>query len=167
MTVHTPTFEESMDFGMVAALKDAYNAAADSSRIRALVITNPNNPLGQCYPPEVMRECLQFCQAHDLHLISDEVYAISTFKSSSPLPPFVSTLSLLDNPVETDVEGRHFGKGRSDPSRVHVIWSMSKDFGCSGIRMVSKSFHRLGKKPSAETFPSSRAASSPKQTKRC
>ena len=79
---------------------------------------------------------MQFCQAHDLHLISDEVYALSSFKSSSTLPPFVSALSLLDSLPETDIEGRHKHKDGFNPARVHVIWSMSKDFGCSGIRMV-------------------------------
>lgn len=122
---------------MVTALKKAYSTSAEPHRIKALVLTNPHNPFGQCYPPEVLRECLRFCQVHDLHFISDEVYALSTFHSRSVLPPFVSALSLIANDPETDVEERHGRTEMPNPTRVHVVWSMSKDFGCSGIRMVS------------------------------
>ena len=137
--VQTPTFENSLDFGAVDALKGAYATATDPSRIKALVLTNPHNPFGQCYPPEVLRELLRFCETRGLHFVSDEVYALSSFESTSVLPPFCSALSLLRNSPETDVEQRHHGKDIIDPARVHVVWSMSKDFGISGIRMVCPS----------------------------
>ena len=134
--VQTPTFENSLDFGAVDALKDAYTMATEPSRIKALILTNPHNPFGQCYPPEVLRELLRFCETYGLHFVSDEVYALSSFESTSVLPPFCSVLSLVRNFPETDVEQRHHGKDIIDPARVHVVWSMSKDFGSSGIRMV-------------------------------
>ena len=137
VVVNTPTFKDTLGFGMVAALKSAYSTAAHASRIKALVVTNPHNPFGQCYPPEILREFIHFCQTHGLHFISDEVYALSTFKSPTALPPFVSALSLMGNFPETDIEERHPSKCSLDRSRIHVVWSMSKDFGCSGIRMVS------------------------------
>ena len=137
VVVNTPTFKDTLGFGMVAALKSAYSTAADASRIKALVVTNPHNPFGQCYPPEILREFIHFCQTHGLHFISDEVYALSTFKSPTALPPFVSALSLMGNFSETDIEERHPSECSLDHSRIHVVWSMSKDFGCSGIRMVS------------------------------
>ena len=144
--VQTPTFEDSLNFGAVDALKGAYATATDPSRIKALVLTNPHNPFGQCYPPEVLRELLCFCETRGLHFVSDEVYALSSFESTSVLPPFCSALSLVRNLPETDVEQRHHGKDIIDPARVHVVWSMSKDFGSSGIRMVcpSNAFAALG-----------------------
>lgn len=138
IVINTPTFAESLTSAVITALQAAYLTAPDRLRIKALVITNPHNPFAQCYPPEVLRECLRFCHNHGLHLVSDEVYAMSSFDSSPALPPFVSALSLLANFPETDVEERHLGKVVIDPSRVHVIWSMSKDFGCSGLRMVGQ-----------------------------
>ena len=139
IVVQTPTFENSLDFAGVEALKHAYDTATDPTRIKALVLTNPQNPFGQCYPPEVLRELLRFCETRDLHFVSDEVYALSSFESTSVLPPFCSILSLLRDCSETNVGQRDHSKDIIDPARVHVVWSMSKDFGSSGIRMVSPS----------------------------
>ncbi|KAL4981985.1 pyridoxal phosphate-dependent transferase [Aspergillus falconensis] len=121
ITVTPSSPEDAAQMSIVDALQEAYHNDANPDRIRAVVLTNPNNPRGQCYAPDELRECLRFCHAHDLHLISDEVYALSSFESHAGLCPFVSILSLLE--------------GDAMASRVHVIWSMSKDFGCSGIRM--------------------------------
>lgn len=99
-----------------------------SSRpIKALVLTNPQNPFGQCYPKHVIEECILFCNEHDIHFISDEVYAMSSFKNkqSATLVPFTSALS-----IDVKAVG-------GNPARVHVVWSISKDFGSSGFRMVS------------------------------
>lgn len=98
-------------------------------RIRGLVLTNPHNPFGQCYPHDVLEECVQFCQNRDIHFISDEVYALSCFDTDNDEtetrgPQFVSALHL-----DLDRLG-------VDRARVHVVWSTSKDFGSSGFRMV-------------------------------
>ncbi|KAF2122846.1 1-aminocyclopropane-1-carboxylate synthase 7 [Lophiotrema nucula] len=93
--------------------------------VKALMITNPHNPLALCYARSVIEDCLRFCREKNLHFISDEVYALSTFKNPDirdPVP-FSSVLSL-------DLE-----KVGADPSRVHMVWSLSKDFGQSGFRV--------------------------------
>ena len=109
---------------LLPALEMAYNNAA--CKVRALLLTNPHNPLGLRYSRALLEKCLKFCQEHDIHFISDEVYAMTSFETTDlPNPePFVSALSL-------DVEGLG-----CDLSRVHTIWSPSKDFGQSGFRMV-------------------------------
>lgn len=62
--------------------------------------------------------------------MSDEVYAMSEFASSAePVIPFISVLAL-------DISGLLGGEEEINRSRVHVVWSISKDFGSSGIRMV-------------------------------
>ncbi|CAG8036673.1 unnamed protein product [Penicillium salamii] len=100
-----------------------YESAADNSSIpiKAVLVCNPHNPLGQCYPRETLQALLEFCQRRDLHYISDEVYALSAHQ---PAPdgfiPFSSILQLSTS--ETS-------------ERVHVVYSLSKDFGCSGIRL--------------------------------
>lgn len=56
---------------------------------------------------------------------------MSEFASSAgPAAPFVSALAL-----DTSTPGSE-EEQQIDRSRVHVIWSTSKDFGSSGIRMV-------------------------------
>ncbi|CEN60973.1 hypothetical protein ASPCAL07643 [Aspergillus calidoustus] len=129
--VTASSLEAATGMEIVEAITAAYHADLYPERIRAVVLTNPNNPLGRCYAPEALRECLWFCHAHDLHFISDEVYALSAFRTDPGSPPFTSALSLLDGEAGSDTS-------RVPPtmaSRVHVVWSLSKDFGCSGVRL--------------------------------
>ncbi|KAF1362624.1 PLP-dependent transferase [Lizonia empirigonia] len=96
-------------------------------KIKGVVLCNPHNPLGQCYTRKALEAMVTFCERHDLHFISDEIYALSTYDSADlPDPrPFISILSLNLPTIKVN------------PARVHVIWSVSKDFGCSGFRMGS------------------------------
>lgn len=121
----------------VDALKDTFTTALipcleqalkDSPRpIKGLLLTNPHNPFGQCYPQAVIQECIRFCQEHNLHYISDEVYGFSGFSS----PTFKDPVPF------TSVMAMNLAALGCDPWRVHVVWSISKDFGSSGLRMVS------------------------------
>ena len=122
--VTVPNFQESLTLSLIPALEKAYTSAAYP--IKALIVANPHNPLGRCYPKSVLEECLKFCQARSIHFVSDEVFALSTFKCPDmpKATPFFSALSL--DPAAVD----------SDPSRIHVVWSMSKDLASSGIRLV-------------------------------
>ncbi|KAL5364141.1 PLP-dependent transferase [Aspergillus floccosus] len=121
--VNCPDFKSTLTTELIPALQTAVEQA--TCPVRALVLTNPHNPFGQCYPREVLEACLKFCEEHKIHYISDEVYALSTIDSadSDDLTPFISALSLDPSAVGCS------------PGRVHVIWSISKDFGSSGIRL--------------------------------
>ncbi|EAU93634.2 hypothetical protein CC1G_02864 [Coprinopsis cinerea okayama7 len=44
---------------------------------RAVLLSNPQNPLGRCYSRSFILGILDFCQENDLFLISDEVFALS------------------------------------------------------------------------------------------
>ncbi|CAG8429344.1 unnamed protein product [Penicillium salamii] len=104
-----------------AALCRAKN---DGITVKALLISNPHNPLGRCYPAETLRAFIRFCAENGLHFISDEIYAKSPFASPAiPSPvPFISTLSL---DYQTLI----------DPSLVHILYGASKDFCANGIRL--------------------------------
>lgn len=88
--------------------------------IRALLLCNPHNPLGRCYPLETIKAFMQFCNKYDLHLFADEVYALSVFDSS--LTPFISVLSFDSS---SDIS----------PEYLHVVYGMSKDFAAGGSRL--------------------------------
>lgn len=95
-------------------------------RIRAVMLCHPHNPLGRCYPPSVITQLMKFCQSRQLHLISDEIYALSVWENKAdtgvPTVSFQSALSIdLTNII--------------DPDLVHVLWGMSKDFGANGLRI--------------------------------
>lgn len=83
-------------------------------RVAALLVANPENPLGRCYTAEMLRYMVDFCQREKLHFVVDEVYALSAG------PGFTSVLSL-------DL--------RDALGNVHVLWGMSKDFGLGGCRV--------------------------------
>jgi gliotoxin/aspirochlorine biosynthesis aminotransferase len=96
--------------------------------VKALLITNPHNPLGQCFPKDALEAVADFCHMKDLHLISDEVYALSYFASHGSnyrQVPFTSALSLRR------------GQDALAPSKLHIVWGLSKDLGCSSLRLVS------------------------------
>ncbi|KND90080.1 1-aminocyclopropane-1-carboxylate synthase-like protein 1 [Tolypocladium ophioglossoides CBS 100239] len=99
-------------------------------RIAALILAHPHNPLGRCYPRAVLVAYMRLCQRHQVHLICDEIYALSVFESrvdaaadaaAQPVP-FESVLAI--DPA-----------GIVDPALVHVLWGMSKDFGANGLRL--------------------------------
>lgn len=45
-----------------------------TSRTRAMVIINPNNPTGVVYDVEVLKQMVQVAREHDLMVFSDEIY---------------------------------------------------------------------------------------------
>ncbi|KAG9847514.1 PLP-dependent transferase, partial [Aureobasidium melanogenum] len=88
--------------------------------IRALLLCNPHNPLGRCYPLATIKAVMQLCKKYELHLFADEVYALSVFDSS--FVPFTSVLSFDSSSYIS-------------PEYLHVVYGMSKDFAAGGLRL--------------------------------
>lgn len=131
IVVAKPPTYQNYDNYLLPSLQAAYDFSADKSRIKAVLICNPHNPLSRCYPKKALVECMEFCQERGLHLISDEIYALSPLNGTpSGSPQFVSALSLTEPLVPE-------GAVKIDPSRVHIVWAASKLFGSSGFRVVS------------------------------
>ncbi|BGP41492.1 hypothetical protein JCM10449v2_005480 [Rhodotorula kratochvilovae] len=124
--VRVPAGEEASPKAVDAFELALEDAKARGQRIRAVVLCNPHNPLGFCYPRETLVAFLAFAEKHNLHVISDEIYALSTYSSTNlPSPtPFTSLLSL--DPL---------AEAGCAPSRVHIVYGASKDFGCNGLRL--------------------------------
>ncbi|KAE8451489.1 hypothetical protein EG329_003562 [Mollisiaceae sp. DMI_Dod_QoI] len=99
-------------------------SAAKGVKIKILMIVNPHNPLGRCYPESTLRELMRFCQENEIHMISDEVYALSVYDTGYEGPKFTSALSIDPNSL-------------IDKDRLHVLYGMSKDFGSAGLRLGS------------------------------
>lgn len=109
--------------------EETYEAyTAKGVKIRAVILCNPHNPIGQCYSRETILSYARFCERHNLHLISDEVYAYSVFPTSDDRhpEPFVSAFS-IDFRKEADC----------DPGRVHILYGSSKDFNFNGLRAAA------------------------------
>lgn len=103
--------EKELDLGFMQARSRGLNP-------RFVLITNPNNPLGIIYKPNVIANLIKWARRRNLHTIMDELYALSTHKKKDH--GFQSVIQILDNQLGNDV---------------HFVWSLSKDFGASGLRV--------------------------------
>uniref|UniRef100_A0A2P2I1Q6 1-aminocyclopropane-1-carboxylate synthase-like protein 1 n=1 Tax=Hirondellea gigas TaxID=1518452 RepID=A0A2P2I1Q6_9CRUS len=88
---------------------------AEGKRVKAFILLNPQNPLGDICSKEQIMGLLTVCAKHKIHAIVDEIYALSMMDKSQ----FTSVLSIEHLP---------------DPNRTHFLWGMSKDFGLAGFR---------------------------------
>jgi aspartate/methionine/tyrosine aminotransferase len=124
------TFEHSgADFSKNSIPKEAYyptkqsltaalqTAKQEGESPRILLLSHPNNPLGISYPPHVVNDCIEWCRTHEIHLVSDEIYAGSIYREGAN---FESALKLA---------GPDLG------NYVHFVYALSKDFGLSGLRV--------------------------------
>lgn len=96
-------------------------------RIRALLITNPNNPLGIIYKEETVVEMMTWCIENKIHYVSDEIYGNSVHKEGKC---FKSALCLLSTLVEA---GSVSAEGAQN--YFHLIYGLSKDWCASGLRI--------------------------------
>ncbi|XP_074577707.1 1-aminocyclopropane-1-carboxylate synthase 6-like isoform X2 [Curcuma longa] len=102
----------------IPALERAYNQAKKRVKVRAVIVSNPNNPVGNLIDQETLIGLLDFVTEKNIHLISDEIFAGSTYGNDQ----FVSVAEILD--VEN-----------FDKSRVHIIYGLSKDLSIPGFRI--------------------------------
>lgn len=101
----------------VSAVQKAYDNA--SPKPKALVLTNPHNPLGVNYEKELLEQLYTWVLTEtDMHIISDELYCHSQI--DIPGAEFVSAFALEAYQRNKD--------------RVHIVWGFAKDFGLSGFK---------------------------------
>jgi len=101
------------DFRLTTNQLDEAIAKADRP-VKALLYTNPSNPLGRIDSPEHMIEIIDWARTREIHLVLDEIYALSTFGDTK----FVSGAELVPHMHD----------------RLHIVWAFSKDFAMSGLR---------------------------------
>ena len=96
-------------------IADALDRAFDSSTrpIRALLLSSPDNPTGRVLNRSELTNLVEWCRDRSIHLVSDEVYALSIHDGTT----FTSVANVTD-----------LGED------VHIVWSISKDFSVSGFR---------------------------------
>ena len=100
-------------FRLTTGLLDRAMSQADRP-VTALLFTSPNNPLGVVSDEEEVAAIIDWGERAGVHVVFDEVYALSVFDGG----PFVSAAAVR----------RPLG------DQVHVIWAFSKDFAASGLR---------------------------------
>lgn len=100
-------------FRLTPELLDAAVEAAEVP-VRALLYTTPNNPLGTVASREELEAVLAWAEGRGIHVVFDEVYALSVYGEA----PFVSSAQLRPS------LGEH----------THIVWAFSKDMAASGLR---------------------------------
>lgn len=101
----------------LTAIQEAYEAA--SPKPRALVLTNPHNPLGINYDDSLLEDIYEWVLNNtEMHIISDELYCHSQISRIGPA--FKSAFALDAYNI--------------DKERVHIVWGFAKDFGLSGFK---------------------------------
>jgi aspartate/methionine/tyrosine aminotransferase len=144
-TMDYQTFDESSSSSSTSIPEHAYypnraslDAAVANSKEqngvtpRILLLSHPQNPLGICYPPEVVTEIVEWCRDHEIHLVSDEIYAGSIYRPDQS--NFVSTLELASSSSTTENNENENGNLGIGPY-IHLVYALSKDFALSGLRV--------------------------------
>ncbi len=62
-------------------------AAAITPQTRGLVLVNPNNPTGACYPDDLVRRLVDLAIEKDLWILSDQTYHELHYGAEPPLSP--------------------------------------------------------------------------------
>ena len=93
--------------------------AAFTPRTRAIILCNPNNPVGRVFTREEMRTIADLCIEHDVLCITDEIYEHILYDRADGTPAEHVCMAQLDGMRERTV----------------VVNSMSKTYSVTGWRV--------------------------------
>lgn len=125
-----PTYE--LDFQRMTADYERLERAGQG-RIRALIHVNPHNPTGLVFPREATKALVAWCVERNVHLISDEIYALSRLLVPNA-PPFVSSLTICRDAEAVQPPAKREPWTTRSRDFVHLVYSFSKDLGLNGYR---------------------------------
>lgn len=123
---------QKLDQGIAISIKDLEKAKesieAAGSRFKLLILTSPDNPTGAIYSEKTIRTLADWCIAHQVHLIVNELYGLSRLDITHPE---------IREDYPEQVSFTSFGKIMAEYRSpfLHFWYSFSKDFGLSGFRV--------------------------------
>jgi len=95
---------------------------------RVLLLTNPDNPTGIIYSKKQIREIAHWCIKNKIHLIVNELYALSTIDTSDKSLSGDYDVNFEKESIAQTIQELNSGY-------LHMIYGFSKDFGISGMRV--------------------------------
>ncbi|KAF0972477.1 hypothetical protein FDP41_009380 [Naegleria fowleri] len=118
LPIQMPYNPETKSFELtVEMVREVFEKESKTKNIRAFLLCNPNNPTGDMFNENIIRDLIDFCKEKSIHFISDELYALSVFGEGEP---FVSATNVMRE---------------DDKNYVHIVYSFSKDLCLNGFRM--------------------------------
>ncbi len=123
---------DELQHGPLLNLMDLERAKSDieqqGKRLRIVLLTSPDNPTGVRYTPKHLEEIADWCESRSIHLIVNELYALSLIDTSH-------ALIKDDYPIEQDFDSFAYIMAHRKSNFLHHWYSFSKDFGISGFRV--------------------------------
>lgn len=101
---------------------------SQNKRFRILVLTSPDNPTGRIFSQAEFNEIADWCIAHRIHLIVNEIYGLSLIDTSHPELK-------QDYPSKKDFFSFANIMQEKKSEYLHHWYALSKDFGASGFRV--------------------------------
>ncbi len=100
---------------------------SEGKQFKLLVITSPDNPTGCIYGEEQLRELAEWCIGNNIHMIVNEIYALSQIDTSD---------KLISADYKEDLVFTSFASIMKDIQSdfLHLWYGLSKDFAMSGLR---------------------------------
>lgn len=115
MVYGVPMIVEPEDGRFHPRMEDIIDAV--SSYTKAIVINSPNNPSGEVYSEDFIREIVEFCEKKGIYLIMDDIYHKLIFDGRKPV-------SCYD-----------YSKDNSDSNKLIVVNGVSKAYAMTGFRI--------------------------------
>ena len=99
----------------IAPFKKVYKDFSKKEKVKAILICHPHNPTGEILSEEFLNDLVKFAKKNKLQIISDEIYAMSTFEQTKHV-------SL-------------FQKARQNQVVAHLLYGLAKDFSLAGFKV--------------------------------
>lgn len=100
---------------------------AQGKCFKVLLITSPDNPTGCMYTKEDLRQLADWCIAHQVHMIVNEIYGLSIIDTQD-------TDLQNDYSEATDYASFATIMHEMESDYLHLWYAFSKDFAMSGLR---------------------------------
>ena len=76
-----------------------------TSNTKAILLNSPNNPSGQVYPEDFIREMVELCEARDIYLVMDDIYNRLVFDGLKAPSAFNFSKRPLNESVIVSING--------------------------------------------------------------
>lgn len=78
---------------------------AVSSYTKAIIVNSPNNPSGAVFPPELIKEIVEYCEKKHIYLIMDDIYHKLVFDNKRAIPAYNFTEKSIEDSMVITVNG--------------------------------------------------------------